>query len=63
MFEVYELDINVSIRTVEGYGGNLNISERVQVPATGFLELCQVLGKFHELAEALKAKHKGSDNA
>lgn len=52
----YELDINISLRSVRGYGGQLNISERVTVPATGFLELCQVLGQFHELAEALKAK-------
>jgi hypothetical protein len=58
MTEQYELDINVSIRQAAGYGGQLNISERVQVPAHGFLELCQVLGEFHKLAEALKAKHK-----
>jgi hypothetical protein len=55
----YELDIQVSIRQAGGYNGSLNISERVTVPATGFLELCQVLGEFHKLAEALQAKHAG----
>jgi hypothetical protein len=58
MDDLYELDINVTIRQAQGYGGNLNISERVTVPATGFLELCQVLGEFHKLAEILKEKHQ-----
>ena len=52
----YELDIQVTIRQVGGYGsGALSVSERATVPAKGFLELCQVLAQFHELAERLKA--------
>jgi hypothetical protein len=55
---LYELEVRVSIRQSPGYGGALEIADRVMVPATGFLEICQVLGQFHELAESLKAAHE-----
>lgn len=58
MSNLYELDIRVSMRQSPGYGGQLDISESVIVPAAGFLEICQILGKFHELAESLKAVHQ-----
>lgn len=58
MSNLYTLDIRVSMRQSPGYGGQLDISESVTVPASGFLEICQVLGKFHELAESLKAHNQ-----
>lgn len=55
---LYELDIKVSMRQSPGYGGQLDISDSVTVTAAGFLEICQILGKFHELAESLKAAQR-----
>jgi hypothetical protein len=57
---LYTLDIRVSMRQSPGYGGQLDISESIEVPATGFLEICTILGRFHELAESLKAARETS---
>jgi len=51
--EGLKLRIDVSIYQPH-QGGRLNISEQIELPQEGFLELCQILGKFHELAETFK---------
>lgn len=58
---LYELEIRVSLRQQGGYAGQLEIADRVVIPAAGFLEICQVLGRFHELAESLKAAHQSGE--
>lgn len=41
-------------------GGGLEVREDATVEANGFMEVCAVLAKFHELMETLKANSKGS---
>lgn len=35
----------------------VEVQETVTVAANGFLELCTILGKFHDLAEQLKKEN------
>jgi len=62
MKKTYQLQV---ICTVTGYsenggfsGDRLDISETIRVHANDFLELCQTLGRFHELAEKMKEEEK-----
>jgi len=48
----FELSINVTIR--QNGGGYLQVNEQLQVDASGFMEMCEVLGQFHNLAEKIR---------
>ena len=52
----YELSVDVSLYGTGGEG-NLRVSERVQLNAKSFLELAEILGEFHKLAETLKERN------
>ena len=49
----YELRLNVSLNDRQGQD-RLEISEMYVLDVDGFLEVCKVLGEFHELAQRLK---------
>ena len=50
-----ELELRIHVEIYQpGQGGRLNISEEIKLAPLNFLELCQILGKFHELAETFK---------
>lgn len=49
----YELDIQVRIRDKRA-GGSLEVSERLDISANGFLEIAEILSKFHQLGEAIQ---------
>lgn len=49
----YELTINATIQEKGGYNGRLQVAETVIVSATSFLELAEILGRFHSLAQTL----------
>ena len=56
----FQLDISIRITPVtsEGHypnGGTMEIRESETVSANSFLEVAGILGKFHELAQAMKA--------
>jgi hypothetical protein len=48
-----ELNIDVSVADYSA-GGNLRLSERVVIKDADFGTLAKILGKFHELAAAIK---------
>ncbi len=57
----YKLSMNVRIDQADehGYpvgGGGLQILEDLRFEADSFLGIAHVLGRFHELAESIKAK-------
>jgi len=49
----YELRIQVELSDRRG-SDRLNISEIVELDVDGFLELCGVLAKFHDLAAKIR---------
>lgn len=49
----YQLSVRVSIQDVEMLG-NIQVEEHFRVDAKNFIDICQLLGRFHELAEKLK---------
>jgi len=52
----YEMTIHVSIRQDPSYtGGSLQVSETLPFDAENFGEICGVLTRYHELAEAIRA--------
>lgn len=55
--KLYQLELRVTIYDTRTGGpyGQINVSENFCVPATNFLEICELLGRFHKLAEELKA--------
>jgi len=51
--------IAVEINQPQYYGGNgLAIREEFQLEAKDFLEICQILGAFHDLAKNIKGRIK-----
>lgn len=56
----FELQITADIRPVGGESGygNLRVHENITLTAEGFLDLCKILARFHELAEELRGKKK-----
>lgn len=51
----YQLDFHVSIS--RGHmGERLNVDEQMKVSAADFMEICAILGRFHELAEKIKTE-------
>lgn len=49
----YQLIINATIQEDGGYNGRLQINETVTLNARSFLELAEILGQFHTLAQTL----------
>lgn len=49
----YQLSIRVAIQDPTT-GGGLQISKDFRVNASNFIEICHVLGRFHELSEKIK---------
>lgn len=49
----YQLSVRVSIQDIETLG-NLQVEEHFRVDAKNFFDICQLLGRFHELAEKIK---------
>lgn len=65
----YRVEVNVRVTTMQEYpygsgqwqpsgsmSGGLEVSERADVTASGFMELAGILGRFHELTERIKAE-------
>lgn len=54
----WQLEVRVVIRQVTDErrytGQQLDVSEQFEVPATSFMEVAGILGKFHDLAEVIK---------
>ncbi len=48
-----ELSITVEIRPSDYATNGLRISETHKIKAGNFLELCEILGKFHKLTEEI----------
>ncbi|MDB5910931.1 MAG: hypothetical protein JWP34_5045 [Massilia sp.] len=61
----YKLNVRIDLERVNDNGGfsgdRLSVDESLRLEVDGFLEVAQVLGRFHELAENIKAG--GSVNA
>lgn len=54
MKKKYNMQLNVSIRS-STYGGNgLTVNEDMEIEAETFLEIAEILGHFHRLAEKFK---------
>jgi hypothetical protein len=59
-----KFDIQIQVRIQEyseggGYRGQgLEVNETVSVEASGFMDICQVLSRFHELASVIR-KERG----
>jgi hypothetical protein len=51
---MYKLQINIDVRD-NTYGGGLHFCEEVAIDAEVFLEIAEVLGRFHELAQKIKS--------
>jgi|HubBroStandDraft_3_1064219.scaffolds.fasta_scaffold421592_2 hypothetical protein len=55
------IEISIDAYNEPGAQGNLRISETVMIDPLGFIELAQILGRFHELAakitEEREARH------
>lgn len=64
----YRVEVNVRVFTLQEYphgsgnwqqsgsSGGLEVSERTDVTASGFMELAGILGRFHDLTERIKAE-------
>lgn len=56
----FALTLNMGIQQYDGgrfVGQGLEVRQHITLPPMGFLELAAVLGRFHDLAEQLKAEH------
>jgi len=53
---VFKLVLNIEVHQDGNYSNQLRVSETHEVTCDGFLEVCAVLAKFHDLAVALKPK-------
>jgi len=53
------LDLTVRIRQGDNYSNDLELSERYDLQASNFLEVCEILSQFHRLAEKL---NQGKEN-
>jgi hypothetical protein len=58
----FTLEVQITLRQVgdqgQYYGNNeLRVNEIATLPTMDFAQIAEVLGRFHELTEALKAAH------
>lgn len=56
----YTLRVSVEITSQGGYysGGRLGVQENIELGTLGFIELAQVLGRFHELAQTIEKERE-----
>lgn len=59
----YRLEVNLRIAPADPMYNRdgLEVRDALVLPPMGFLELAAVLGRFHELAEQLRAAHATKD--
>lgn len=57
MAKDFELSIRVEIRPADFQSSGLSIEEKSQIRCETFLEICKVLGLFHDLVDAIKKGH------
>lgn len=51
------VEVRLDMRSSPAGFGSMQIREDFRLPVAGFTELAGILGKFHELAERVKAEH------
>lgn len=58
MAEQFDLRVNIEINGTDERGGytgeRLSVQETFRLPVSGFTEIAQVLGRFHELAGKIR---------
>jgi hypothetical protein len=59
MGEPISLEMNVYIR--QNFGGQLQLSQTIQIPATDFAGFARIMARFHELAETIRAEEERRD--
>lgn len=54
----FTVEIRIQIRGErgQGYSGGIGLSQDIQLKARDFMDLCQILGQFHELSKKLEAQ-------
>lgn len=55
MNNVFQLEMRVSIRDSNptNYNNRLEVNENIEIKAKDFLEVCEILAQFHNLARKL----------
>jgi hypothetical protein len=53
------IEVSVDAYNEPQASGNLRMSETVQIDTPSFIELAQILGRFHELAEKVTKERSG----
>ncbi len=56
MMPSVQYDLQVTIYITSDRGDRLNVNETVSLSVTDFLDMAKVLGRFHDLAQELKAR-------
>jgi hypothetical protein len=58
MADRYQLVINCEIQRLDEHGrytgDRLSVNDRMEIPAGNFAEICDVLGRFHQLSETVR---------
>jgi hypothetical protein len=55
----YIVAVNIRIQQEDrGMSGGIEIREETNVNANGFMEICAILAKFHEVVQALQVAKK-----
>lgn len=54
----YKLTINVSIADENNYNSALQVREEIIIKADSFMEMCKILGNFHDLAKTVRGDQK-----
>ena len=57
MSKEFELSIRMEIRPADFQSSGLSIEEKAQIHCETFLEICKVLGNFHDLVDAIKKRN------
>ena len=57
MSKEFELSIRVEIRPADFQSSGLSIEEKAQIHCETFLEICKVLGRFHDLVGFMKLRN------
>ena len=55
-----ELRISIEIHQDPGYGNGLRLEETLQLPARGFMEMCEILAQFQQLADRFRKEEQRS---
>ena len=54
--EMLELHVDIRVRQPNRYGGDLQLSESIQLSSRSFFDLCKILGEFQDLTMRIKAR-------